>query len=110
MHQTPTWAIAMSRRKNGHARKRDQFTAEDRVLFAKIRSVLPELGCDLPFYDCIDNYETEFKKLIDGAYRQFPLILAIRELSTQAYRDAHWPSLGYGDLTQINFSGSERSA
>ncbi|MFO0806737.1 MAG: hypothetical protein U0791_26830 [Gemmataceae bacterium] len=81
---------------------------------ASIRSKAPAVkrhlrskGCDLPFYDLMDSYEDEFRRIVADAKRRFSSIVDVHEVDEQTYRACDWPALGYSGLQQVIFNSED---
>lgn len=94
-------------------RKQEQAQAEwerENKLFQKFRATGPEMkkalrakGCNLPFYDFLDSYEDEFKKMVAWAKSQFRSLHEVYEMMP-AEMDQGWQQHGLpSDWTHIKF-------
>jgi hypothetical protein len=86
--------------------EREKAEAEDRWRKApQMKAALRAKGCVLPFYDTLDSYEAEFKKLVVWAKGSFRSLHEVFEVSpTDLDDEGDWGRLGLpADWTQIRF-------
>lgn len=77
----------------------------------KMKAFLRSKGFDLPFFDCFDSYEDEFKKLVNWAKIEFPSLHNVYELSREEFEDNDWQKLGLpSDWEQVFFNIDDESA
>ena len=64
-------------------------------------------GCNLPFYDYLDSYSDEFRRIIETALIQHPSLLGVHEVADDLFYASYeeqWKELGYDHLEQVFFS------
>jgi hypothetical protein len=100
-----------SKKQDARAKKKKQWEQEDKTIknfWAKapyIKAILQRRGCILPFYDHLDSYADEFRRIADAAQAEYPSLLGVHEVDDAIFSDneKNWPKLGYGDLQRIVF-------
>jgi hypothetical protein len=71
-----------------------------------IKALLKMRGCVLPFFDYLDSYPDEFKRVADKAIAEHPTLVAVHEVDDKVFEkpENHWEELGYGHLKQVFFT------
>lgn len=70
----------------------------------KIRPFLKLAGCDLPFYDYIDNYQDEFNCIRDSALNDRPSLHAVREVNASELNADSFEGEVPNNFKQVFFS------
>jgi hypothetical protein len=91
----------MSRKDRERQRKKQKWETEDAGIKARwqkapqMKAALRAKGCVLPFYDFLDSYEVEFKKLVAWAKAEFRSLHDVYEVShADLDNDSNWTRLG----------------
>lgn len=67
-----------------------------------MKMILRSRGCDLPFYDFLDSYESEFAKLVDEFSVSQPTLIGIHEVEEKELDSTDWERFGgTANLQQI---------
>jgi len=99
-------------------RKQRQWEKESAEIVARwrraphVKAALREKGCVLPFYDTLDSYETEFKRLVTWAKTEFRSLHAVFEASPAELEDeGDWVQIGLpADWVQVRFQCDDELA
>lgn len=81
-----------------------------RKVAPKLKPLLRRVGCDLPFYDFLDSYEEEFRRIVTTAIQQFPTLLSIHEVDDAEFLQPDWANFGVDAAKQVFFNIDERFA
>ena len=78
----------------------------------KLKPALKAKGCDLPFYDFLDSYETEFNRLVAWAKETCPSLHGVFEISNGDFdSETDWGRLGLpADWMQVFFVCDDETA
>ena len=69
------------------------------------KTILRARGCRLGFYELLDSYGDEFRRVAAAAVESHPTLLGVHEIDEEAYHaeKTDWGVLGYGGTTQWIF-------
>lgn len=79
-----------------------------RRMAPKVKSALRTIGVDLPFYDYLDNYQSEFSRFADEAKMEMKTLVGVHELDIGEFRNPDWGKFGLDKEQQITFSLDDR--
>lgn len=93
-------------------REEDQTLLEFQRKAPRIKAHLRKRGLNLPFYDYLDSYPAEFKRIAEYAKATYPSLLAVHEVEPEIFSnlEGHWDALGCGNLKQVFFTIDESVA
>lgn len=101
-------------RKKNQERERQKRKEHDFAEFRKtgttLKPYLRRVGCDIPFYDYLDSYTTEFDRIQQDAIESLHSLVAVHEVPQKTLDTTDWKELGYGKLEQVFFSIPDRCA
>lgn len=88
-----------------HWRKEEKLLQECKRRAPYIKKLMRNRGCDLPFYDLLDSYPEEFRRIVEWAKLEYPSLLSVLEVEDTVFArpQDHWDELGCGKLTQVFF-------
>jgi hypothetical protein len=99
------------RRKGDDARNRKWKSEEQSIRdFQRrapaIKAALRKQGIELPFYDYLDSYPDEFRRIAAYAKAMYPRLLGVHEVERSVYEhiENHWRDFGYEHLRQVFFN------
>lgn len=69
----------------------------------KVKPFLRLAGCDLPFFELLDSYESLYRRIEDEARKSFDTLVGIHEVDRYQYLKTNWERLGYGGWEQLTF-------
>jgi hypothetical protein len=75
-----------------------------------LKPILRELGADLPFYDLLDSYETEFNDLASEGKERFRSLSGIHEVDGRTFEDTDWSLFGLKPADHLQFTFDEQFA
>jgi hypothetical protein len=101
----------MSKRDRDRAEKQRQWEKEKTEIekswkaARQLKAALRSKGCILPFYDTLDSWEAEFKKLVTWAKSEFSSLHEVFEATAEELDvEGNWTRLGLpADWTQVRY-------
>jgi len=75
-----------------------------------MKMILRSRGCDLPFYDFLDPYETEFAKLVDEFSALLPTLIGVYEVAQDELDSTDWGRFGgASDWQQVFYRSDDET-
>lgn len=79
-----------------------------RQMAPKLKPVLRQIGCDLPFFDYLDSYSGEFSRIVSSAMQQFSSLVGIHEVDDCQFQKPDWTKYGAGSYRRVFFEIDEQ--